>query len=302
MTSRVLPPAVRWLTDETCRDVQATGGKSAALARLTGDARVPAGFAIVAGADLSSPALVAEIRDAYQRLGQYVDEDAPRVAVRSSAVGEDGMRASFAGQLATQLGVRGEKALLEAAGVVQASGLTARAAAYRQGKALPEEAGAPAVLVQALIPADASLVAFSANPVATGPDDAAAMVVHATWGLGESLVAGLVTPDAYTVRRTDLRIIARRLGDKALMVVPAPHGDTRTVPVPRSVADQLVLTDAHVVDIARLLLRLESRLGYPVDIEAAFWNESLYLLQCRPITTTLAVERGTPHQDQEALP
>ncbi len=296
MMSRPHPPVLHWLTDEACQSVGVTGGKSAVLARLATEARVPPGFAIVAGADLSSPGVAAQVRQAYERLGEQVGDDAPRVAVRSSAVAEDGARASFAGQLETRLAVRGAAAVLEAARAVQASSAAARAAAYRQRHAVQDTGGAPPVLVQALIAADASIVAFSVNPVPEAPADAAAMVIHATVGLGESLVSGLVTPDVYTVRRADLRITARRLGDKAVMVVPAPQGGTRTVSVPRSVASELVLTDAQVTDAANLLLRLESLVSQPVDIEAAFWNDALYLLQCRPITTGRAAA-GTTHRE-----
>lgn len=290
-------PVIHWLTDDACQHPELSGGKASALAGLARHAQVPPGFAVVAGADLSVPAVAQEIQHAYHRLVSAPDA-APWVAVRSSAVGEDGAAASFAGQLDTKLGVSGADAVLEAVRAVQASAASARAAFYRQTHQVARGALPAAVLVQRLIPADAAIVAFSLDPM---KPDGHTLAIHATLGLGESLVAGSVTPDVFAVRRRDLAVLAAECGGKASMVVPDRRGGTKTVPVPRAVATQFALTPPQVAEVARLVLQLEQVQGHPVDIEAAFWQDALYLLQCRPITAA-AVSRGRfGAEDREAL-
>ncbi len=288
-------PVIHWLTEEACQRPDIAGGKASALARLARHAQVPPGFAVAAGADVSLPAVAREVQHAYHRLASEPDAT-PWVAVRSSAAGEDGAAASFAGQLDTHLGVSGADAVLEAVRAVQASAASARAAVYRQTHQPASGSMPAAVLVQRLIPADAAIVAFSRDPM---QPDGYSLAIHATLGLGESLVAGSVTPDRFTVRRRDLAVLAAECGGKGSMVVPDRRGGTKTVPVPRSVAGQFSLTEAQVAEVAQLVLRLEQVQGHPVDIEAAFWQDILYLLQCRPITTA-AVSRsegGAEHRE-----
>jgi pyruvate,water dikinase len=133
-----------------------------------------------------------------------------------------------------------------------------------------------AVLVQQLIAADVSLVAFSANPVTRSTEE---IVINATWGLGESLVSGTVTPDSYTVRKVDRVIMQQQHAAKSVMTILAPHG-VNEVPMQRLPA----LTAAQVQEVATLALTLEAEMGWPVDIECAYQGGKLYLLQCRPIT------------------
>jgi len=136
------------------------------------------------------------------------------------------------------------------------------------------------VLVQQLIPADVSAVVFSAHPV-TG--NRAEIVINANWGLGESIMDGRVTPDTYVVRRPDLVIHLCQVAEKERMAVPEQEG-TREVAVPRWMRTQPVLSDAQVLEVARLAIALEASMGTPVDVECAYRNGTLYLLQCRPIT------------------
>jgi pyruvate,water dikinase len=138
-----------------------------------------------------------------------------------------------------------------------------------------------AVLVQQLVASDVSAVAFSANPVS---GNRAEIMINASWGLGESIVGGTVTPDTFIVRQPDLAITQRVIADKRQMTVSAPGG-TREVAVPRFLRQAACLTDEQVVEIAQLALTLAATLGHPVDIECAFAGGALYLLQCRPITT-----------------
>jgi len=93
-----------------------------------------------------------------------------------------------------------------------------------------------------------------------------------------------VTPDTYIVRKSDLSMIKRQIAHKRRMTVLAPNG-TREVAVPGVLSDQPVLNDTQIIEIARLAMTLEDETGWPADIECAFKGETLYLLQCRPITT-----------------
>ncbi len=280
--------SIVWL-DEGCHDRSLLGGKASSLCRLAAGHPVPPGFSITAAAYAQAqgegePAVPAWLRDeiaaAYRRLGERAGASDPPVAVRSSALDEDGAAASFAGQHETYLNVVGAQAVAEAVARCWASLRSARAAEYRRRQGLRSEAGI-AVLVQQLVPADASAVVFSANPVTGNPDEA---VVNASWGLGESLVGGTTTPDTYVIRKRGLVLAARRIGAKERMTVLAPGG-TREVDVPRLLRGRPSLTDAQALEMARLAISLERKLGYPVDVECAFHEGRLYLLQCRPITT-----------------
>jgi len=124
-------------------------------------------------------------------------------------------------------------------------------------------------------------VVFSAHPVTGSRDE---VVINASWGLGESLVSGTVTPDTFVIRKADLAVVSRDIAEKRRMTVLA-HEGTQEVPVPRKQQTAPSLNDGHVVKLAWLALALESAMGWPVDLECAFQSQELYLLQCRPITT-----------------
>ena len=138
-----------------------------------------------------------------------------------------------------------------------------------------------AVLVQQLVASDVSAVVFSANPITGSRDE---IVINASWGLGESIVGGTVTPDTFIVRKSDLAVRERVIADKQRMSVSAPRG-TREMDVPRFLRKEACLNDEHVVEIAKLARTLEGTMKHPVDVEAAYAGGELYLLQCRPITT-----------------
>jgi len=202
------------------------------------------------------------------------------VAVRSSAVDEDGTAASFAGQFESYLNVVGVEAVLDAIEKCWQTAVSDRVLAYRQQQGLAS-AKPIAVLVQQLVLADVSGVVFSANPVSGNRQE---VVINTSWGLGESVVSGEVTPDSYIVRKSDLTILTRTIADKQQMTVPAESG-TRSVPVPRFLRKRPSLNDEQILEMSRLACQLESEMGWAVDIECAYHNDTLYLLQCRPITT-----------------
>jgi pyruvate,water dikinase len=284
--------SIAWLGDG-CHDCSLVGGKASSLCHLAAEHPVPPGFSVTAAAyeqargeapdgDAAVPAwLRDEIAAAYRRLGEQSGVSQPAVAVRSSALDEDGAAASFAGQHETYLNIVGPDAVAEAVARCWASLRSARAAEYRRQQGLRHADARIAVLVQQLVPADASAVVFSANPVSGRRDE---VVINATWGLGESLVGGTVTPDTYVLRKPELTVVSRHIGDKLRMTIPALDG-TREVDVPRLLRSRATLTEAQAREMARLAVDLEARMGHPVDVECAYHQDRLYLLQCRPITT-----------------
>lgn len=291
---------ITWLGEPAGHNLALTGGKAAQISRLAAAHPVPPGFCLTTialkaatMADFSldgqnTARLPTTIRDAlaraYQMLADCCGVAEPSVAVRSSAIDEDGQAASFAGQHETYLNVTGVDAVEAAALHCWASRHSERALAYCQRQGLAAEKGGLAVLIQQLIMADVSAVVFSANPVSGKRDE---IVMNASWGLGESIVGGTVNPDTYIVAKADLAIISRRVAAKRRMTVPT-EGGTHEVKVPRFLQKQPALSDSQAIEMAQLALTLETEMGWPVDIECAYQDDKLYLLQCRPITTLKA--------------
>jgi len=288
---------VLWLGHADCHDVNRAGAKAAHLSRLASRYRILPGFCISAQAysqwaelidstrlaSLTPSKLLAladALASAYRDLGEICGVADPSVAVRSSAVDEDGATLSFAGQHETYLNIAGAHAVAEAVVRCWGSVRTERALAYRQRQSLSVAEARVAVLGQQLVPADASAVVFRANPV-TGSDEE--VMIDASWGLGESLVSGTVTPDTYMVRKSDLAIDCRDIAEKRRMTVLAQQG-THEAPVPRMHQKVPSIDETQVMELARLSMALETAMGWPVDIECAYRGRDLYLLQCRPIT------------------
>jgi phosphoenolpyruvate synthase/pyruvate phosphate dikinase len=257
---------IAWLGSAAASDPALAGGKAAALSRLHGRFHVPRGFvaSVEAGDD--------DIRAAAGELG------ASLAAVRSSGHDEDGTTTSFAGQHTTLLGVSPVE-IVDAVASCRASAAGPEAVAYRRRHGLAPATTLP-VLVQELVAADVSAVAFSVDPVRrTG----GAIVVNANYGLGESVVSGLATPDTYRVDR-DSGAVTAEIGAKERMTVLA-DGRAADVPVPQTLRRRRALTDEQVTELARLVLAVEAELGQAVDVECAFADDDLWLLQARPVTT-----------------
>lgn len=301
-----------WLGESACHNGTVVGGKAANLSRLTATHRVPPGFCLAAPifdrarADASEPsALPPALRDelamAYRELAGRCGASAPGVAVRSSAVDEDGAGSSFAGQHESYLNVVGSDAVAGAVRRCRESAYTSRAVEYRRQRGLVLESVRLAVLVQQLVAADVSAVVFSANPVSGSREE---VVIDAGWGLGESIVGGTVTPDTYVVRKEDLAVMSRSIAEKRRMTVPV-RGGTREVETPRFLRTRPALDEVQTVEMARLALDLEREMGFPVDVECAYEDGLLYLLQCRPVTAlgglrdrTVNPSRGKEHRRQ----
>jgi phosphoenolpyruvate synthase/pyruvate phosphate dikinase len=273
-----------WLGDPNSFDTNLVGGKAASLSRLARVyPRVPDGFCLpvtVMGKahpyDLQNE-ITGAISDlmACHRLPDFV------AAVRSSAVDEDGAEVSFAGQHRTYLNISGPEAIMKAVVSCWESAYSEHALAYRRNQGLSAGRIQMGVLVHQLVAADVSAVVFSANPV-TG--DGGEILINASWGLGESIVDGTVTPDTFIVRKPDLSITSRVIADKELMTVIVPGG-THQALVPNFLRREASLSEEQVIEVAQLAISLEITMGFAVDIECAYTGGELYLLQCRPITT-----------------
>jgi phosphoenolpyruvate synthase/pyruvate phosphate dikinase len=275
-------PAILGLDDARAADPALTGGKAASLSRhAAAGHRVPPGFVVVLPTGTVDRAERGAVVAAYRALAQRCGVADPPVAVRSSAVDEDGAGASFAGQHDTFLNVAGADQVWWAVARCAASFAGERTLAYRRRAGLAAAPARAAVLVQHLVPADAAGVVFSANPVSGARDE---VVVNAALGLGESVVAGTVTPDAIVVGRDDLTVLAHVIADKRRMTVAVPGG-VREVAVPRSLAHVPAIDAAQARAAATLAIDLERETGRPVDLEVAWVGSELFLLQCRPITT-----------------
>jgi pyruvate,water dikinase len=273
-----------WLGDPKSFDAGLVGGKAANLSRLARMYHhVPDGFFLsVTVMDEGHPLdLRSDIIAAISALMACHSQPDFTAAVRSSAVDEDGAAASFAGQHDTYLNVVGADAIIQAVTRCWESARSEHALNYRRQHGLSVERPQIAVIVQQLVAADAAAVVFSANPITGNRNE---VMINASWGLGESIVGGIVTPDTFIVRKTDLTVVQRIIADKQRMTVTVPGG-THEVDVPRFLRNTTSLKDEHVIEMAKLAMTLETTMEHPVDVECAYAGGDLYLLQCRPITT-----------------
>jgi rifampicin phosphotransferase len=286
---------LRFFADIGSDDVDIVGGKGLSLALLTrAGLPVPAGFCVTSAAfrrargqrlaDL--PDLVSAIADAYRELGGGL------VAVRSSATAEDGAITSFAGQQETILGVEGTEAVCDAVARCWASLDSDRAVAYRRRQGIADDGLAMAVVVQRLVAAEVAGVLFTRDPL---DPDGRRMLVEASWGLGEAVVSGRVTPDRYALARDDGSVVERQIHAKTVEVTAA---GVRSVPTERQLL--ACMDAARLAQLAELGRQVEIYYGAPRDIEWAWAEGRLWLLQARPITTADAVERERVRREEIA--
>lgn len=230
--------------------------------------------------DLDVPADIASaITAAYNKLGS----DAA-VAVRSSGTAEDMAEASFAGQYDTYLDVVGTTAVLDAVKRCWASLYTTRAVAYRSGKELDTSTVKLAVVVQEMVEAEVSGVMFTANPFTTATDE---LVINASWGLGEGIVSGILTPDQFTLDKADLTVRDVTIGPKEVRVVRNPETGQGTVTLDNDEASRArrTLDDAALVRLGDIGRRIEEHFdSLPQDVEWAYADDTFYVLQSRAVT------------------
>ena len=225
--------------------------------------------------------LVLFIREYYNELCHRVGEDDTDVAIRSSATAEDLPEASFAGQQDTFLHVSGDDEVIEYIRKCWASLFEARAIFYREENDFEHSKVYIAVVVQKMANADKAGVMFTVNP-STGEEIA---LIEGSWGLGESVVSGDVTPDNYQVDKKDNEIINVTISDKKVMYTNDEKGTSVKVEVPEEKRKERVLSDAELVELTEMGKRVQAHYGEPMDTEWAFEKDMLFLLQARPITT-----------------
>ena len=236
------------------------------------------------------PEIAEEIERAYKELSARFNKDAVYVAVRSSATAEDLPEASFAGQQETYLDVYGVDDVIDKVKKCWASLWTARATFYRAKQGFDHSKVYLSAVVQKMVNSEKSGVMFTANPVTNNRNE---IMINASWGLGEAVVSGSVTPDEYIVEKGTWKIKEKFIAKKEVMVVRNPETGKGTVYV--KVADYLgpewvekqVLTEEQIVEVAKMGAKIEEHYGWPQDIEWAYDKDDgkLYIVQSRPITT-----------------
>ncbi|MBI5949813.1 MAG: PEP/pyruvate-binding domain-containing protein [Chloroflexi bacterium] len=225
-------------------------------------------------------ALGEALEAAYAALQERTGADAT-FAVRSSGVSEDGGAASFAGLYESYINLTGAEAVADAVVRCYRCLWEPRAAHYRAIKGIDHSAEAMATVVMQTVRSAVSGVAFTLNPVTGARDE---VLINASWGLGEAIVSGMVTPDNYVARK-DGAIVQKDVMDKHIRVVPSADGTVQE-PTPPALAAAPALTDDEISVVARSAAAVEDHYGVPMDIEFAFDDSGrFYLLQARPITT-----------------
>ncbi|NMC33328.1 MAG: phosphoenolpyruvate synthase [Veillonellaceae bacterium] len=223
------------------------------------------------------------IKQAYVDLAAKVGEEQPFVAVRSSATAEDLPDASFAGQQETYLNVRGADEVVERVKECFASMFTDRAVYYRTKKNFSHTEAALSAVVQMMVFSAASGVMFTVN-VVNGDDRN--ILIEGSWGLGEYIVQGTVTPDHFWVAKADLEITERSVHEKTVQLVRRPGGGVVEKPVPDELKNKPVLTDEQIQELSRYALDIEKHYGTYMDMEWAMdeRNNRLWIVQARPET------------------
>ena len=252
------------------------GSKAVGLGEATrGGLPVPPGIAL-SGAIVD--AVASGDADARKEVAQLASSVPTPFAVRSSAVGEDGADASFAGQHITLLNVPSAAELSDAVSEVWWSANSDSAITYRQrkGQFVRPSVG---VVVQSLLDPDVAGVMFTQNPI-NGADE---RVIEASWGLGEAVVSGRVIPDHYRVARSG-EVLERATGMKKFAIRRAADGGTVDEQLPAEDIERHCLSDAELAGLNALATRCEQVYGDGRDIEWAIADGQLYLLQCRPVT------------------
>ena len=232
---------------------------------------VPPGFSVTCDGKESLDA--SELQRALKQL------EASAFAVRSSAIQEDDEETSFAGMFVSKLNIVTTEDVVAALEDIRISALSPEAIEYSRRRNVPHSSQIAAV-VQTFIPAEVSGVLFMRDP-RTGADH---FVVEACWGLGPGVVNGLVRPDQW-VLSADGTLISSHIADKDIAIVPGAHGGTVQTSVDASCRRRPCLTIEALKQLSRLACRCESLFGSPQDIEWVLFNDQVWLLQSRPLTS-----------------
>lgn len=220
--------------------------------------------------------LVKNIEEAYNRMGKNVV-----VAVRSSATAEDLPDASFAGQQETYLNIKGRKDLLEAVQKCWASLYGARAIYYRAKQGFDDRNVDIAVVVQQLVYSQKAGVMFSSHPITGEPTT----IIEGSWGLGEAVVSGTVSPDKYVFDQKGKRVIDKYIANKKTEILPDGNNGTKEVAVDKKRQDAVVLSEDEIKKLAKFAKVAEEHYECPQDMEWGIVDGKIFILQSRPITT-----------------
>ena len=315
---------IRWFGELSRQDVPLAGGKGANLGELVrAGAVVPPGFVITSRAfdrfletiglkagiherlarldvdntdglraasdELRLMVMAAEmppemrqaIQDSYARLAEGVRERDPFVAVRSSATAEDTAETSFAGMNETFLNVKGPDQVIESVKKCWASLYGARVIFYRRKQDIAEERISIAAIVQVMVEAAKAGVLFTVNP-ATG--DPSIIVIESSFGLGDVVVSGAVSPDHYEVNKETLEVINESIAAKGFMDIRGPEGGVVRRDLPPEQAKSPSLTHDEVRELARIGKQIHDHYGSPQDIEWVIGDGRVYVVQTRPVT------------------
>jgi len=218
-----------------------------------------------------------EILAAYDKLG------AEFVAVRSSATAEDSLVASWAGELETYLNTP-RKNVTEKVKQCWSSLFTPRAIFYRHEKNLIDHYVSVAVVVQKMVQSEISGVAFSVHPVT---EDRNQIIIEAGFGLGEAIVSGQITPDSYVVDKTNWTILDINIAEQEKMMVKKAGAGNVWKPVIKTKKEAQKLSGKQIIDLAKMIVKIEKHYNFPCDIEWAMNKGKFYITQSRPITTLM---------------
>lgn len=313
-------PNILWLEEIRKEDIAATGGKGASLGEMASiGLPVPKAFVVTAQAfrrflvetgledrlfknldklnvednaalekaaaaakDLVMKAKIPagmqeDIKTAYKKMGAQ----GLVVAVRSSATAEDLPDASFAGQQDTYLNIKGEKDVLQAVQKCWASLYGARAVYYRAKQGFDNRSVNIAVVVQELVGSEKAGVMFTSHPVTGEP----MTIVEGSWGLGEAVVSGSVSPDNYVFDQKSGKVIDRMIATKKIEILADGAKGTKINDIPAARQNAQVLSDEEVGKLATFGKIAEDHYGVPQDVEWGIVGKTIYILQSRPITT-----------------
>jgi len=308
---------IRELKEISKEDVAVAGGKGASLGEMIqAGIPVPNGFVVLSNAfeqflketdlNVEIDAALDEvnteemhtIEDASEKikamvLGQEIPKDIAKeinkhfkeldskfVAVRSSATSEDSASAAWAGQLETYLNTT-EKDLLENVKKCWASLFTPRAIFYRFEQKLDKKKISVAVVVQKMVESEESGIAFSVHPVT---QDKNQLIIEAGYGLGEAIVSGQITPDSYVVDKQNWNVLDINVSEQSKGLFRKQDEGNEWKELGEDGKKQ-VLNEKEIIELSKLIIKIEDHYGFPVDIEWAKEKGEFYITQSRPITT-----------------
>lgn len=309
---------VKFFKSLTRKDAEIAGGKGASLGEMINvGIPVPPGFVILSDAFeyfIKETDLIQEIdaqlkavnhkeMESVERASEIIREliesasipkdlekeitssfkelDAEFVAVRSSATAEDGAEHAWAGQLDSFLNTQ-KKDVIKNVLRCFASLFTPRAIFYRFEKGLNNTHISVAVVVQEMVQSEKSGIAFSVHPVT---EDRNQMIIEGSWGLGEAIVSGQVTPDSYVVLKDTKEILDINIAEKSRGLFKSKTGTNEWEDIGDKKANDQCLSGKEVIELAELIMKIENHYGFPCDIEWAHEKKKFYIVQSRPITT-----------------